>query len=106
AIPTSLAGYQESLTLARENGRVAARLQIEKVIEQARALAAPGSSFDRLVAGATEAPAPLRSDLSARAEAARESASDLADFLGSQLLPAAGGHEACGREDYGLHPRH
>ena len=105
AIPTSLAGYQESLTLARENGRVAARLQIEKVIEQARALAAPGSSFDRLVADATEAPAPLRSDLSARAEAARESASDLADFLGSQLLPAAGENEACGREDYGLHSR-
>src|SRR5699024_7139257 len=44
-------------------------------------------------------------DLSARAEAARESASDLADFLGSQLLPAAGENAACGREDYGLHSR-
>src|SRR5699024_218815 len=57
AIPTALAGYQESRTLARKNGRIAARLQIEKVIEQARALAAPGSSFDRLVADATEVPA-------------------------------------------------
>src|SRR5699024_12414630 len=66
AIPTSLAGYQESLTLARENGRVAARLQIEKVIEQARALAAPGRSFDRLVADATQAPAPLRPHLRPR----------------------------------------
>src|SRR5699024_8388118 len=105
AIPTSLAGYQEPLTLARENGRVAAQLQNEKDIEQARALAPPGTSSDRLVADATEAPAPQRSELRAPSDAARESASDLADFLGSQLLPAAGENEACGREDYGLHSR-
>src|SRR5699024_11284282 len=105
AIPPALAGHRESLGLARENGGVAARLQFAKVIEQARALAAPGSSFDRLVAGAAEVPAALRSDLGAHARAARESASDLADFLGSQLLPAAGENEACGREDYGLHSR-
>ncbi|WP_209325328.1 DUF885 domain-containing protein [Brevibacterium renqingii] len=105
AIPASLAGYQESLASARENGRVAARIQIEKVIEQARALAEPGSNFDRLVAGASDIPAALRSDLSDHAAAARESASALAEFLGSQLLPAAGENEACGREAYGLHSR-
>lgn len=105
AVPTSLAGYQESLTMAREDGRVAARIQIEKVIDQARALAEPGSSFDTLVAGADGVPAALQSDLTSYAQAARQSASDLADFLSAQLLPSGRENEACGREAYGLYSR-
>ena len=104
AVPGSLAGYQESLTMARDNGRLAARIQIEKVIEQARALAEPGSNFDRLVAGA-DVPDTLQSDLDTHAEAARGAAADLADFLGEQLLPSAGDDEACGREAYALYSR-
>ncbi|MGO0604022.1 DUF885 domain-containing protein [Brevibacterium linens] len=104
AVPGSLAGYQESLAMARDNGRVAARIQVEKVIEQARALAEPGSNFDRLVAGA-DVPDALRSDLDTHAEAARESAAKLAEFLGEQVLPAAGDDEACGREAYALYSR-
>ncbi|WP_166825829.1 DUF885 domain-containing protein [Brevibacterium limosum] len=105
AVPGSLAGYQESLAMARDDGHVAARIQVEKVIEQARALAEPGSNFDRLVAGATDVPDTLRSDLDTHAEAARESAAGLADFLGEHLLPAAGEDEACGRDAYALHSR-
>ena len=104
AVPGSLAGYQESLAMARDNGRVAARIQVEKVIEQARALAEPGSNFDRLVAGA-DVPDALRSDLDTHAEAARKSAGRLADFLGEEVLPAAGDDEACGREAYALYSR-
>ena len=104
AVPGSLAGYQESLAMARDNGRVAARIQIEKVIEQARALAEPGSSFDRLAARADVHDA-LQSDLDTHAEAARGAAADLADFLGEQLLPSAGDDEACGREAYALYSR-
>ncbi len=105
AVPGSLAGYQESLAMARDDGHVAARIQVEKVIEQARALAEPGSNLDRLVAGATDVPDTLRSDLDTHAEAARESAAGLADFLGEHLLPAAGEDEACGRDAYALHSR-
>lgn len=105
AVPTSLAGYQESLSLAKSQGRVAARIQIEKVIEQARALAAPGSNFDALVETATDVPESLRKKLGTHAEAARRSASQLADFLGSELLPGAPENEACGREAYALYSR-
>ncbi|TGD12399.1 DUF885 domain-containing protein [Brevibacterium sp. S111] len=105
AVPSSLAGYQESLAMAREDGQVAARIQIEKVIEQARALAEPGSSFDRLATGAGDVPETLHGELKSHAEAAREAAAGLADFLGEQLLPAGGENEACGREAYALDSR-
>ncbi|GAA1849098.1 DUF885 domain-containing protein [Brevibacterium marinum] len=105
AVPDSVAGYQESLSLAKSRGQVSARIQVEKVIEQARTLAESGSSFDLLVAGATEVPSALRDDLDTHAEAARASFSGLADFLGSEILPAAPENEACGRESYALHSR-
>ena len=105
AVPTSVAGYQESLALAKSRGQVAARIQIEKVIEQARTLAEPGSNFDQLIAGATDVPSSLREQLSTHAEAGRESFSHLADFLAAELLPAAPENEACGREAYALYSR-
>lgn len=105
AVPGSVSGYQESLSLAKERGRVSARIQIEKVIEQARALAEPGSNFDTLIAGAAEVPAALREQLGSHAEAARASFAELADFLGTELLPAAPENEACGREAYALYSR-
>lgn len=105
AIPTSVAGYQESLTLAKSRGQVSARIQVEKVIEQARALSESGSNFDKLVAQATEVPESLRNDLDAHAEAARASFAQLAEFLGSELLPVAPENEACGREAYALYSR-
>ncbi|MGO3310861.1 MAG: DUF885 domain-containing protein [Brevibacterium aurantiacum] len=105
AVPTSVAGYQESLALAKSRGQVAARIQIEKVIEQARTLAEPGSNFDQLIAGATDVPSSLREQLSTHAEAARESFAHLADFLAAELLPAAPENEACGREAYALYSR-
>ncbi|WP_350271030.1 DUF885 domain-containing protein [Brevibacterium sp. CBA3109] len=105
AVPTSVAGYQESLSLAKSRGQVSARIQVEKVIEQARTLAEPGSNFDQLIAGATAVPSSLREQLNTHAEAARESFAHLADFLSSELLPAAPENEACGREAYALHSR-
>ncbi|SMX89377.1 DUF885 domain-containing protein [Brevibacterium antiquum] len=105
AVPTSVAGYQESLSLAKSRGQVSARIQVQKVIEQARTLAEPGSNFDQLIAGATAVPASLREQLNTHAEAARESFAHLADFLADELLPAAPENEACGREAYALHSR-
>ena len=105
AVPTSVAGYQESLSLAKSRGQVSARIQIEKVIEQARTLAEPGSNFDQLIAGATDVGSSLRKQLGTHAEAARESFAHLADFLAAELLPAAPENEACGREAYALYSR-
>ncbi|MGO2862096.1 MAG: DUF885 domain-containing protein [Brevibacterium sp.] len=105
AVPNSVSGYRESLSLAKERGRVSARIQVEKVIEQARALAEPGSNFDALIAGAAEVPASLREQLGGHADAARASFAELADFLASELLPAAPENEACGREAYALYSR-
>ncbi len=105
AVPNSLAGYQESLRLAQSRGQVAARVQIEKVAQQAEDLSQPGSSFDTLVEGATAAPGDLRRRLSTHAEAARESFAQLAEFLRAELLPGAPENEACGREAYALHSR-
>lgn len=105
AVPNSVSGYRESLSLAKERGRVSARIQVEKVIEQARALAEAGSNFDTLIAGAAEVPASLRDQLGGHAEAARASFAELADFLASELLPAAPENEACGREAYALYSR-
>ncbi|WP_210605118.1 DUF885 domain-containing protein [Brevibacterium oceani] len=105
AVPASVAGYRESLGLAAEQGRVSARIQVEKVIEQARALARPGSNFDALVAGAAAVPETLQSTLNTGAEAARASFDELADFLGETLLPQAPENEACGRDAYALHSR-
>lgn len=108
AVPASIAGYQESLRLAKDRGQVAARIQIEKVIEQARDLAGEDSTFLRLIAGAdevAEVSPQLRADLSTHAEAVRTAFAGLADFLGAELLPGAPENEACGREAYALHSR-
>ncbi|WP_434965214.1 DUF885 domain-containing protein [Brevibacterium casei] len=108
AVPASLAGYQESLALAKSRGQVAARIQIEKVIDQARDLAGDDSTFLTLIAGAddnAEVSPQLRNDLAAHADGVRQAYADLADFLGSELLPAAPENEACGREAYALHSR-
>ncbi|SMX68203.1 Uncharacterized conserved protein, DUF885 familyt [Brevibacterium sp. 239c] len=105
AVPTSVAGYQESLSLAKSRGQISARIQIEKVIEQARTLAEPGSNFDQLISAATDVPSSLTQQLSTHAEAARESFAHLADFLAAELLPAAPEDEACGREAYALYSR-
>lgn len=108
AVPASIAGYQESLRLAKDRGQVAARIQIEKVIEQARDLAGEDSTFLRLIAGAdevAEVSPQLRADLSTHAEAVRTAFAGLADFLGAELLPEAPENEACGREAYALHSR-
>ncbi|RBP66113.1 uncharacterized protein (DUF885 family) [Brevibacterium sanguinis] len=105
AVPDSVSGYQESLRLATSRGQVAARIQIEKVVDQAVALSEPGSSFDALVARAEAVPDSLFTALRTDAEAVRGSFRELAEFLRTELLPVAPENEACGREAYALHSR-
>lgn len=108
AIPASVTGYEESLALAKDRGQVAARIQIEKVIDQVQAIAGDESPYLTVIAGAddvAEVPQTLRDDLASHAEAARTAFAGLADFLASELLPVAPENEAAGRAAYALHSR-
>jgi uncharacterized protein (DUF885 family) len=108
-VPTAMAQYAESLTLARSRGDVAPRRQVDACIVQCRDLTADDSYFTTLVAEAKAGDAALdpevASDLAAAAEAARAAYVQIADFLETELAPVAPAADACGRERYALHSR-
>ncbi|MCU1433542.1 MAG: hypothetical protein JWR71_267 [Pseudarthrobacter sp.] len=108
-VPGALAGYTESLRKARDNGKVAAARQVSIVIEQTTKHAADDGFFAKLAAGARTAegplPAPVQGKLDAGAAAARSAYLDLADFLRTELLPAAPAQDAVGLERYALASR-
>lgn len=108
-IPQALSGYRASLRQAAANGQVAARRQVEECIVQAAELAGPETSFFVTLAAtgvAGEAvPAALGHDLATAAVQAAAAYDELAQFLGTELLPAAAGEDAVGRDRYRLHSR-
>jgi uncharacterized protein (DUF885 family) len=108
-VPAALAGYIESLRHARDAGKVAAARQVSSVIEQATKHAAGDGFFAKLAAGARTAGGPLdpsvQEKLDAGAAAARRAYRQLADFLGTELLPVAPAKDAVGRERYALASR-
>ncbi|MDP9998035.1 DUF885 domain-containing protein [Pseudarthrobacter sulfonivorans] len=108
-IPGALDGYTDSLRKARDNGKVAAARQVSIVIEQTTKHAADDGFFAKLAAGARTAegplPAAVQGKLDAGAAAARFAYLDLADFLRTELLPAAPAKDAVGRERYELASR-
>ncbi|QOD04601.1 DUF885 domain-containing protein [Pseudarthrobacter sp. BIM B-2242] len=108
-VPGALAGYTDSLRKARDNGKVAAARQVSIVIEQTTKHAADDGFFAKLAAGARTAegplPATVQGKLDAGAAAARSAYLDLADFLRTELLPAAPAKDAVGRERYELASR-
>ncbi|WP_035281731.1 DUF885 domain-containing protein [Brevibacterium album] len=112
AVSQALAGHRESLLAARAGGRSPARVQVQAVIEQARAAAEAGGHFDRFVAGASaDRPGPadissgLQAELADAAGSARTAYARFADFLAQQMLPDAREDDAVGREEYALHSR-
>ncbi|GAB5076957.1 DUF885 domain-containing protein [Arthrobacter sp. AD-310] len=108
-VPGAIAGYIESLAMARDAGRVAAARQVRIVIEQATKYAAEDGFFARLAAGAATGAGPLTADvqekLDAGAAAARGAYTRLAEFLKNELLPAAPEKDAVGRARYALASR-
>ena len=108
-VPTAIEGYAASLLAARDDGKVAARRQVEILIEQTAKYAAEDGFFAKLAAGAKTADGPLPQELQdkldAGANAARAAYARLADFLGKELLPAAPEKDAVGRERYALASR-
>ncbi|MDQ0146276.1 MULTISPECIES: DUF885 domain-containing protein [Pseudarthrobacter] len=108
-VPAAISGYTESLRLARDAGKVAAARQVRIVIEQVTKYAAGDGFFAKLGAGASTSagplPANLQEMLDAGADAARRAYSDLAEFLRTELLPAAPEKDAVGRARYALASR-
>src|SRR5699024_10427082 len=107
ALPTSTAGYRESLRYAGDQrGRAPARPQTERVAGQAEAPRQADSRFATIAAGATTATTEtLARELAGHARSAAEAFGDLASFLRTELADLAPENEACGREDYALFSR-
>lgn len=108
-VPAAISGYTESLRMARDAGRVAAARQVRTVIEQVTKYAAPDGFFAKLAAGAATGTGPLppalQGKLDAGADAARRAYAGLAEFLRTELLPAAPEKDAVGRARYALASR-
>lgn len=106
--PGALAGYVESLRSGIRAHDTPARRQVLEVAEQARRQARAGGFFDdlaRTTPASGDVPAALRTDLERGAAQARAAYGALADFLAEELLPAARGRDACGRDRYALASR-
>lgn len=108
-VPGALRGYIESLRQARDEGKVAAARQVSTVIEQTAKYAAGDGFFAKLAAGARTADGPVdaavQQKLDAGAAAARDAYRELAEFLRTELLPAAPRQDAVGRVRYALASR-
>ena len=109
ALPAALDGYIETLRLGIAEGVTPAKRQVREVLKQARKLAANDGFFGSFVADAEledgDLPASLAKQLSACAGAASTAYGELADFLATELEPAATERDAVGREAYALHSR-
>jgi len=110
-VPAAVDGYIETLRKGIADGVTPARRQVVEVAQQARKHGDPlGFFFDFTGAAELEGgavlPASLAKDLRAGAEASADAYSRLAEFLETELAPAATEQDAIGRELYELHSKH
>lgn len=109
ALPDALRGYMATLREGIQQGITPARRQVVEVAGQIARYTADDGFFAAFVADAAPAdgdlPASLARELAENAAAARVAYDDLASFLASELLQAAGDQDAVGRELYALHSR-
>jgi uncharacterized protein (DUF885 family) len=109
SVPGAIDGYIASLRSAKELGKVSAARQVSIVVEQSTKYAAEDGFFAKMAAGAKTKEGPLSEELQAKlddgAAAARAAYTKLADFLSTELLPAAPDKDAVGRDRYALASR-
>ncbi len=107
AVPAALAGYRQSLWQAAQDGKVAAVRQVDRCADQCDVYS--GRTADtgfftdlghQLGRAHDGLPAALATDLGAAATAADSAYGELADFLRTELRPAAPEKDAVGRERY------
>lgn len=110
AVPGAIDGYIETLREGIASGTVPAARQVREVAAQARRIAKPDGFFGTFAgsakAGDAELPASITSHLGTGAAAAAASYGRLAEFLETELHPAAGERDGVGREIYALQSRH
>lgn len=99
SIGEPLKGWLEVLAEGVSRGEVAARRQVESIIEQAESLAAEDSLFFGLVQGAQEAGF-ASPQLEEAAREARREAAAVAEWLRSEYLPHAAADDGVGAERY------
>jgi uncharacterized protein (DUF885 family) len=109
AVPGAVEGYVETLREGISRGVVPARRQVVEVVTQIARYTEDGGFFATFAAEAApeegQLPASLARDLADSANSARVAYDALATFLTTELAPAAGDHDAVGRELYALHSR-
>lgn len=109
ALPAAVDGYVSTLRTGIERGVVPARRQVREVVTQIERYTAADGFFAGFAAEAApaegELPASLARDLAERSGAARVAYDRLAEFLRSDLAPAASESDAVGRDLYELHSR-
>ena len=102
-VPQAIAGYIESLRVGIKNGDTPAKRQVEEIISQAAQIDSPDGFFREFSKAEGKAlPGSLRKDLTAAGEKATEGYRTFAEFLKSELLPAANTEDAIGSERYAL----
>ncbi|MCD2442264.1 DUF885 domain-containing protein [Agromyces sp. SYSU K20354] len=109
AVPGAIDGYVETLREGVRQGIVPAVRQVREVAAQVRKHARPDGFFATFAASAkagdAELPESLKRHLGAGAIEASAAYGRLADFLEVELQPAAGEHDAVGRDIYALQSR-
>ncbi|MGH3391817.1 MAG: DUF885 domain-containing protein [Actinomadura sp.] len=104
ALPGTLAGLRQSVARARQDGRVAARRQIDLSARQAE-------QFTEILTGlsaqysARNGDGPLRARLDEAVRAANAALTDFGRFLAENLAPSAPDRDALGRDRYALGAR-
>ena len=102
-VPQAIAGYIESLRVGIKNGDTPAKRQVEEIISQAAQIDSPEGFFREFSkAEGKDLPQSLRKELTAAGEKATEGYRTFAEFLKSELLPAANTEDAIGSERYAL----
>ena len=107
--PQAIERYVESLRRGIATGRTPARRQVERCADQAERYGGPKGFFAELGANArvegSDLPISVADDLRAATADAGRAYLGLAEFLRSELLPAAREQDAVGREEYALRSR-
>lgn len=102
-VPDAIAGYIESLRVGIKNSDTPAKRQVEEIITQAAQIDSPEGFFREFSkADGKNLSDSLRKELTAAGEKATEGYRSFADFLKSELLPAANPQDAIGSERYAL----
>jgi uncharacterized protein (DUF885 family) len=108
AVPAALDGYRTSLLVGVGRDDVSPRRQVEGVIAQCGKFTATEgffAGFAARAAGRDDLPASVVAEVQESARTAAAAYTDLATFLGEQVLPHAPQADGCGREKYGLWSR-